>query len=262
MAIPLAFMLLGLMAIGPLVAWGKGDPSQVGRKLHRALQAALAAAVLAMFTISRLPAVVGAIGAATFVIAASLDNLLTSAGKAAKARDGRATAEVGRVLAARPGYWAGQLSHAGVALVAVGIALSSSLALHSEHRMSPGDAVSFAGYELHYVSPFLRSEPNRRVEGATIEVTRDGQTVTVLEPRAGFYGEDTTGITTPAVHSTLAGDLYLTLLSIDSIGIVLRAETSPGIWLIWLGGLTVAAGGVISLSARRRARIGRETALV
>jgi cytochrome c-type biogenesis protein CcmF len=149
-----------------------------------------------------------------------------------------------------------------VALVAVGIALSSSLALHSEHRMSPGDAVSFAGYELHYVSPFLRSEPNRRVEGATIEVTRDGQTVTVLEPRAGFYGEDTTGITTPAVHSTLAGDLYLTLLSIDSIGIVLRAETSPGIWLIWLGGLTVAAGGVISLSARRRARIGRETALV
>jgi cytochrome c biogenesis factor len=38
------------------------------------------------------------------------------------------------------------------------------------------------------------------------------------------------------------------------VGIVLRAETSPGIWLIWLGGLTVAAGGVVSLSTRRRTR--------
>jgi cytochrome c-type biogenesis protein CcmF len=254
MAIPLAFLLLGLMAVGPLVAWGKGDPAQVGRQLHRPLQAALTAAVLAMFTLSRLPAVVGAIGAATFVIAASVDHLLTSAGRSAKARQGRLTSELGRVLAARPGYWAGQLSHIGVALVAVGIALSSSLALHAEHRMSPGDSVPFAGYQLHYVSPFLRSEPNRRVEGATIEVSKDGRLVTTLEPRAGFYGEDTTGITTPAVHSTLAGDLYLTLLSIDSVGIVLRAETSPGIWLIWLGGLTVAAGGVVSLSTRRRTR--------
>ena len=158
-------------------------------------------------------------------------------------------------LPSEPSFWAGQLSHSGVALAAIGLALAANLGLQTEVRMAPGDTVAFAGYELTYRSPFLVTEPNRRVQGATIAVNdRAGRPVTELAPRANYFGTDTSGITTPAVHSTWKGDLYLTLLNIDPSGILLRLNTSPGIWLLWTGGLTIAAGGVWSLTARRHVR--------
>jgi cytochrome c-type biogenesis protein CcmF len=118
--------------------------------------------------------------------------------------------------------------------------------------MAPGDTARFAGYELTYRSPFLTTEPHRRVQGATIEVYRNGGHVTTLQPRANFFGTDTSGITTPAVHSGISGDLYLTLIDIDPTGILLRLNTSPGIWLLWTGGLVTTAGGLWSVTARRR----------
>ncbi|MGH8927223.1 MAG: cytochrome c-type biogenesis CcmF C-terminal domain-containing protein, partial [Acidimicrobiia bacterium] len=118
--------------------------------------------------------------------------------------------------------------------------------------LTPGDTATFAGYALTYRSPFLITEPHRRVEGATVEVQRDGEFVTVLRPRANFFGDDTSGITTPAIHSGIGGDLYLTLIDMSSSGIVLRLNTSPGIWLLWTGGLVAVAGGVWSITRRRQ----------
>jgi cytochrome c-type biogenesis protein CcmF len=163
--------------------------------------------------------------------------------------------EIRRQLTAEPSFWAGQLSHAGVALVAIGIGFTANLAQHGEVAMEPGDHIEFAGYNLHYRSPFLLTEPNRRVQGATMEVSVDGEVVTELRPRANFYGGDTAGISTPAVHTAFTGDLYLTLLNIDATGILLRMDTSPGIWLLWVGGLIAAGGGAWSLTARRRALV-------
>jgi cytochrome c biogenesis factor len=50
------------------------------------------------------------------------------------------------------------------------------------------------------------------------------------------------------------GDLYLTLRRTDSETIELALDTSPMVWLIWLGGLTAAAGGFWSLAARKADR--------
>ena len=54
------------------------------------------------------------------------------------------------------------------------------------------------------------------------------------------------------------GDLYLTLRSLDDETVRLGLDTSPMIWLLWLGGLTTAAGGFWSLAVRRRGRIVEE----
>ena len=59
-------------------------------------------------------------------------------------------------------------------------------------------------------------------------------------------------VTSPAVDGSLGGDLYLSLRAIDSSGMVVEVSWFPLIWLVWLGGLTVAAGGLF-------ARVGRRT---
>jgi cytochrome c-type biogenesis protein CcmF len=252
LAVPLSFALLLAMGVGPLVPWKDADPRIVAGRLRLPLQVGLLAGAVMVITTSRIGYVVVAVVLGVFVITSAIALLIERAGRAARARNGRIGPEIRRQLRSDTGFWAGQLSHSGVALVAIGMALAANLALHGEVEMAPGDTARFAGYELTYRSPFLTTEPHRRVQGATIEVYRDGDLVTTLQPRANFFGTDTSGITTPAVHSGIAGDLYLTLIDIDPTGILLRLNTSPGIWLLWTGGLVTTAGGIWSLTARRR----------
>ncbi len=56
------------------------------------------------------------------------------------------------------------------------------------------------------------------------------------------------------MHSSLRGDLYLTLTRIDPGGITMELDTTPVVWLIWLGGFVAAAGGAFSTVVRRLAR--------
>jgi cytochrome c-type biogenesis protein CcmF len=243
------------MGIGPLTPWKEADPKLLADRLRLPVQIGLLAGVITVITTSRIGYVVLAVVLGVFVISAIASMLVERATRSAQARGGKITTEIRRQLQAEPSFWAGQLSHSGVALVAIGLALAANLAQRGEVSLSPGENARFAGYEIAYRSPFLYTEPHRRVEGATIDVLRDGVLVTTLTPKANFFGGDTSGITTPAIHSSLGGDLYLTLLDIDPSGIVLRMNTSPGIWLLWLGGLVTASGGAWSLAARRRAEV-------
>jgi cytochrome c-type biogenesis protein CcmF len=252
LAVPLSFGLLLAMGVGPLVPWRDADPGVLAARLRLPLQIGLLAGAVTVITTSRIGYVVAAVVLGVFVIASAVSLLIERAGHAARARGGRLGTEIRRQLKSDTGFWAGQLSHSGVALVAIGMALAANLALHGEVSMAPGDTTRFAGYELTYRSPFLITEPHRRVQGATIDVYHERNLVTTLQPRANFFGTDTSGITTPAVHSGIGGDLYLTLIDIDPTGILLRLNTSPGIWLLWTGGLVTTAGGIWSLTARKR----------
>ena len=60
----------------------------------------------------------------------------------------------------------------------------------------------------------------------------DDRIITVLEPRANFYGTEMGGIVTPSVMSRPGGDLYLTLRSLDDETVQLGLDTSPMIWLL------------------------------
>ena len=101
-------------------------------------------------------------------------------------------------------------------------------------------------------------EPNRLIQGARLSVLRGDRFITTLEPRANFYGADTAGVVSPAVLSRPRGDLYVTLRDINSERVDLGLNTSPLIWMLWLGGLTTAAGGFWSVAIRRAERIRRE----
>lgn len=136
----------------------------------------------------------------------------------------------------------------------IGIAFAANLALHAEVELSPGESVGFAGYTITYDSPFRVQEPNRLVQGARLDVSRESEYVTTLEPRANFYGSDTGGVVTPAVMTGPRGDLYITLRDLDSESVVLTLDTSPLIWLLWFGGLVTAAGGFWALATRRSER--------
>jgi cytochrome c-type biogenesis protein CcmF len=75
-----------------------------------------------------------------------------------------------------------------------------------------------------------------------------------MEPAANYFGSDTSGVSTPAVSTGIGGDLYITLLALTTEQATMTFDTSPMIWLIWVGGAVTAAGGLWSVAARRRER--------
>ncbi len=259
LAVPLSFLLLLTMGFGPVTPWRGAGPGLLWRRLRGPATIALAAGIATALTVTRLGWVVLAVVLGTFVATAIVGLLVELARNRSEKSGQPFVAEVRTVLGNDQPFWAGQLSHIGVVLVAIGIAFAANLPLHAVVELAPGESVDFAGYTLTYDSPFRRDEPNRVVQGARVDVSHGDRRLTTLEPRANFYGNEASAIVTPAVMTRPGGDLYLTLRNLDAETVELGLDTSPMIWLVWLGGLTAAAGGVWSLLARRAGRaVARE----
>ena len=260
-AVPLSFALLLAMGIGPVTPYRVAKPGVVWARIRTPLRVALGAGAAWVVFGHRIGWVILAVVAGTFVVAVIVRHFAVQARSAAAKKGTSVASEARRLIAKEPGYWGGQISHIGVAVLAIGIAMSANLVTRGALIMEPGDRVDFSGFELEYTDPFVRQEPNRSAIGAEIVVYRSGREVSRLEPRLNQYETFRQAIQTPAVYSTLRGDLYLSLTRIDGESLAMDAWDYPLQWTVWAGGLLAAAGaGVSLLSVRERLRARHESA--
>ena len=272
-AAPLSYCLLLVMGVGPVTPYRAAGRRVMWRRLRTPMRVALAAGAGVILAVGRnrhliLAAMLGVFAAAVIVrrlwvlVRARLrasgsgpGGAGPGSGSGSRSREGPLAAAA-RLILGDPGYWGGQLSHLGVAVLAAGIAASANLAVSGALELAPGERVSFAGYELVYEGPFSREEPSRTVAGARIEAFRGGREAAVLLPRLNDYGSPSGPVPTPAVHSTVRGDLYASLTRLGPEGLSADLWYYPLQWMVWLGGLTTAAGAGFSLLASRRRRAG------
>lgn len=255
LTVPLSFALLLAMGLGPVTPWGSTKGSVIWRRTRIPAVVAPAVGLVTALLVTRIGWVVASVTLGTFVVAAAVGVLLRQANRRRAERDETQLQAIANVARGDQPFWAGQASHFGVVLIAIGIAFSANLADHLEAELSPGQSVEFSGYAITYESPFQRETPNKVTRGARLSVVRDSEFVGTLQPAANFFGESS-GVSTPDVINGVGGDLYVTLLDLDSASATLVFDTSPLVWLIWLGGLVTAAGAFWSVTARRRERTG------
>ncbi len=236
MAVPLAFGLLMAMGVGPVTPYRAARGSVVWERIRTPLRLALGAAALAVVLRYRSPLLLLGILTATFVGFVILRNLYHSARTVAQARKIALPAAALRTMRNDPGYWGGQISHFGVAVLALGITLSANLTVAAEVVLSPGESASVAGYDITYLNQFTREESNRSVIGAALEISRNGNVISQQEPRLNQYGVSGMTVPTPAVDEYLTGDLYLSLRTIDPESVTLEVWWFPFIWMVWVGG--------------------------
>jgi cytochrome c-type biogenesis protein CcmF len=258
--VPISYLLLLLVGIGPVTPWTRAPKGLLWRRIRGPATAGLAAGLVAALTVTRNGWVVLAIALGIFVIGSLVGLLVSSAARRHERTGAGMASSMRQVIAGDPGFWAGQLSHLGVVLVALGIAFAANLSQHQEIVIEPGDTVMFAGHTISYRAPFQQTLPGKTSTGVRLDVQLAGGGHTTMEPSHNFFPGHPNGVATPAVHSRPSGDLYVMMITLDDGTATLQLDTSPLMWVLWLGGITVAAGGLLSHRARREARISEVVA--
>lgn len=253
--VPIAFALLLAMGVGPVTPYRVARGSVVWERTRTALIVALCAGAATVLLRVWSVAVVIVVSLAAFVIATILRHLgQRIAARRRSAGESYGAAFVGLVTR-EPGFWGGQLSHLGLALAAVAIATTSVLSTSEEVRIDVGQAAVVDGYCFVYEGLFTNPEPHRTVTGVDIRLYREdcSSEIGLMQPSVNRYPNATQPVGTPAVRTGLIDDVYLTITSGDANRVGLEILIFPFMWLLWVGGLLMVAGGFWAFVMRRRA---------
>ncbi len=253
--VPIAFALLLAMGVGPVTPYRVARGSVVWERTRTALIVALCAGAATVLLRVWSVAVVIVVSLAAFVIATILRHLgQRIAARRRSAGESYGAAFVGLVTR-EPGFWGGQLSHLGLALAAVAIATTSVLSTSEEVRIDVGQAAAVDGYCFVYEGLFTNPEPHRTVTGVDIRLYREdcSSEIGLMQPSVNRYPNATQPVGTPAVRTGLIDDVYLTITSGDANRVGLEILIFPFMWLLWVGGLLMVAGGFWAFVMRRRA---------
>ena len=148
------------------------------------------------------------------------------------------------------------LGHAGIAIAILGVVVTVYLSSARDVRMEAGDRVSLGGYEFIFEGVEQVQGPNYLSDQGSFRVLRDGSLVTTLHPEKRFYPVAQNVMTEADIDPSLFRDIYIALGEpVGDSAWAVRLHVKPLVRWVWLGGLLVALGGLITLLDRRYRRV-------
>ena len=187
--VPMALVLVLLSGVGPLIAWRRVTVANLRRSFVIPVGVGLAtAAVLLIGTDSGArPYALLMFALGAFVLACVVQELWrgTSA-RRAMTRDPIPLALIQLIRRNRRRY-GGYIVHAGLAVLLIGVAASSSFQHSSNVTLRPGQSARVGGYTIRYVHPTEQVSAAKVSFGAVLDVSKNGKHVTTLTTTHGFY---------------------------------------------------------------------------
>jgi cytochrome c-type biogenesis protein CcmF len=259
-AIPVGLALLLLMAVAPALSWRKIDAAVLwGRLVVPVWVGVLVVVGCVAGGVRGLTPLVG-FGLGGFAAASAVRSLVLSV--RASRRHG---AGIWRGLVGRTN--GGMVVHLGVVVLAVGIVAATSFLQRAELSLRKGKPVRFDGHTFVFEGLRFVHNPQRTATEASIEVDGGGP---FLPAVSQYGGPDSAAVGTPAIDSSLFGDVYLTFDALGGTGTSTGASAfgnlptgavgvgvviEPLLPWLWAGGLLIGLGGLLALvpGSRRRA---------
>jgi cytochrome c-type biogenesis protein CcmF len=207
---PLAILLVLFTGIGPLVAWRRITVSSLAGLVARpAAVAAGVAVALAVFT----DAGSHPLALVTFTFAAfSLSALAQEFWRGANAQRALGGGSLAHALATVVGRnrrrYGGYVAHAGLAVLLIAVAASSSFQTSRDLRLRPGQSAVVGDYTVRYLDPTSQIVPseNRLTLGAVLAVSKNGKPWTTLTPSRNYYAASTVSPGTGPIRSFFEGE--------------------------------------------------------
>ncbi len=253
---PLFLLLVFLMGVGPLIAWRRASWDNLKRNFTWPTVASLAVAVgLFAGGIRSFFSLLGFTLCAFAVWTMVFDTFLSLRARRRQAGEGplRGLATLVRRNQRRYG---GFVVHLGIVLVVLGIAGSMTYSIEREATMSVGETLTAGPYRMTFEGLRGSEQPTHyRVEG-TFQVSQNGHALGRLSPTLKFFPAQDSPIGRAVFRSTLKEDLYLILSGFSDVGenqATLKVLIRPLVLWIWLGGVVIALGTLLTILPMGRA---------
>jgi cytochrome c-type biogenesis protein CcmF len=228
------------MGVGMHTAWRSADMRATLRRLRWPALAAIGIGLMVTAYMAKELSILTAVGMVAgiwTIIAASWDPLLNLFGKGP------------RLTLSMVGM---QVAHIGLGLTVIGITITSSFSIETDHALKPGESVDVAGYDFRFERYGNITGPNYDGVQGVFNVTRAGVAEVELLPEKRLYRVRKSPMTEADIDAGWSRDLFVALG--DPLGEnawSVRIQYRPFIRFIWFGCLVMAFGGMIAVSDRR-----------
>jgi cytochrome c-type biogenesis protein CcmF len=248
MTLPIICTLLFLMGVGPALPWKRGNAETFKKKLIPGVITGIVLAGTVLAFGARDAYGVLAFFFAGFAAALNIGEYAEGVRARRSAHGESVLTALTRLIMGNRRRYGGYVAHLGIFVVAVGIAASSTFRTEYEATLKPGESMPVGRGTARLKEVWGRTEPQREVIGATMELLVDGETRAVLSPRMNFYPTSQQPIPTPDVRSTPLGDTYMNLMSFESAGktATIKVINEPLVPWIWAGGGIIVLGALIA----------------
>ena len=187
--VPLALVLVALAGIGPLIAWRRVTVANLRRNFTVPVLVGVATGVvlLAVGGVGAKPFALTMFALGAFVLASVAQELWRGTGaRRAMTREAPPLA-LARLIRRNRRRYGGYIVHAGLAVLLIGVAASSSFQRSRDVVLAPGQHARVDGYEIRYVHPTVAATAQKISFGAVLDVSKGGKHVTTLRTTRGFY---------------------------------------------------------------------------
>src|SRR5690554_1411547 len=249
--VPLTLIMCVFMGLGPVARWKDTNSNLLIQRLWLSAAAAVVMGIALPLIFAERWSVAVAIGliAALWIVLPMLRDLFD------KTRNAKSWGAGLKKLSLA--YWGMQLGHLGVAVTMVGVAAVSNYEIERNVRMGVGDSASVAGYTFTMTELSSHRGPNFLADSAIIEVQREGsQRSFTMTPEKRLYLARGMPMTQVALRPGFFRDLYVAMgEDLGDNTWAMRIQYKPFVRWLWLGGLLMAAGGVLAVADKRYRRL-------
>jgi cytochrome c-type biogenesis protein CcmF len=244
--VPLMLALMAFMAVGPVLAWKRGN---IKSALYRLRAAGIAAAGMgaSALIMQQEPWSMLALVISAWLLVGSFTTILEKA-----LATGASSSLLARLQALPRAVYGTAFAHAGMAITTIGIAISAGNSEETVMKMSAGQSLFLSGYELRLNSVRDEQGSNYVSKAARFDVLEGGVKTGEVLSEKRTYPNPGSETTEAGIIPEPFGNLYVSLGRAYEDGTwAVRAYYHPFIGWIWAGACVMVFGGALSLSDRR-----------
>lgn len=247
---PLMILLILVLGVGPMSRWKRTSTSYLVQQLAKVAAASITIGVvlplLVLFEIS-FAAIICVVLASWIVLSMAKDLRNKIANKETVSK-GLRTLSLS--------YYGMQIAHIGVAVMLIGVGLTSYFSTERSVLLAPGATVTLGSYAFRFDGSEATQGPNYIADQATFSVSKDGNSLGELYPERRIYLATGTPSTEMAIDAGFLRDLFITLGEEKEDGAwTMTVYVKPFVRWIWLGAIFMAIGGTLAATDKRYRRL-------
>jgi len=236
------------LGIGPLTRWKRQKPQALLNQLIFAFILAISAGVLVNYSYDE-PTYMGMLGLVMSFWVVIGTVLEVKQRLASNTKEEPFVVSIQRLTRS---HWGMVLGHLGFAVSLIGITLVSNYELERDVKMSPGQSIQIADYEVFFTGVKPLEGPNYVADRGIFDVYKNGELVSHLEPEKRIYTVQRMGMTEAGIHTTFTRDLFVAMGEpLDADAWAIRLYFKPFVIWIWGGAFIMCLGGILSISDKR-----------